>query len=352
MVKISISQPENNPKELPSELSLQLSDKMTQKQAITDINKQILSDLCTGVLIFDTSNKLLEINSFAKKLLRGDEKEILGQYKESLLALLANGENKYLKQVTGVVGKPLNGILHIIGNLKVVELSESYEVRLGEAAHELRRPLTNVKTLVDTLYLWGAGEDPEARKRFLGQLHAQTERLVSTVNDLLNLSRMQAGSVPIKFEQIALKVLVLECFDMLREQASKQDIELICEVSDDFVLIADTDKITHVVQNLIENAIRYNRQNGKVIVKAKEGENSFSVCDTGSGIAKENAEIIFERFKRVNKEIPGTGLGLSIVKTIVDLHGGKIELDSEIGKGSEFKVQIPMKKLPLMTMVN
>ncbi len=321
-------------------MSSLLMSKNNKEQIITSV----WDSLKTGIVIFE-EERLIDLNFNAKSLLQISSNENLGPYQESLISLLKTEEDNYSKQLTGVVGKPLTAILHIKNNLKIVEISESYETKLGEAAHELRRPLTNIKTLVDTLYLWGAGEDPEVRKKFLGQLHGQVERLVSMVNDILNLSRMQAGSIPLKFEYIAFKVLVKDSFDLLIEQAKNNNIELICEVSDDFVLIADLDKITHVIQNLIENAIRYNKQNGKVIVKAYENENSFSVIDTGCGIAEENKEKVFERFKRVNKEIAGTGLGLSIVKTIVDLHGGKIELFSELNKGSEFKVSLPKKKL-------
>ena len=231
--------------------------------------------------------------------------------------------------------------------LQIIEISESFETKLGEASHELRRPLTNVKTLVDTLYLWGAGEDPNARPKFLGQLHTEVERLTKLVNELLDLSRLQAGSIPINFQQIALKVLVQDSFDLLREQAGKNKIELINQIPSNFVLIADLDKLTHVVQNLIENAIRYNKAGGQVIVKPTTEKNSFIVQDTGLGIKEENIPFIFERFKRFNKDLPGTGLGLAIVKSIIDLHGGKIEVKSKLGEGTEFIISLPIKKIAL-----
>lgn len=312
-----------------------------------DLFHLVLQKLETGILIFE-GDQLKEMNEAAKTLLRVESSnQPFGPYEESLRGLLLLSESHYSKQLTGVLGKPLNATLHSLGQWKIIELKESFETRLGEASHELRRPLTNVKTLVDTLHLWGAAEDPVARPKFMAQLHGEVQRLTKLVEELLNLSRLQAGSIPLHFQQIALGALVEETFDLLREQAEKSEVELINEVDESFVLIADIDKLTHVVQNLIENGIRYNKKGGKVVVKCGTQANSFSVSDTGSGIAKENLTQIFERFKRFNKEIPGTGLGLAIVKSIVDLHGGTINVSSEPGKGSEFTVSIPPKKLTL-----
>ncbi len=307
--------------------------------------QEILESLQAGILLFE-NGELSFANKSAKLLLKSEDIG-LGAYEESIKSLLNLNENGYSKQVTGIVGKPLTGTLHILGGKKIVELNESFETKLGEASHELRRPLTNVKTLVDTLYLWGAAEDPNARTKFLGQLHTEIDRLTKLVTELLDLSRMSAGSIPLNYQQIALKVMVDDTFELLREQAEKNNIELVNEIPSNFVLIGDLDKLNHVVQNLIENAIRYNKTNGKVIVKPGKNKNTFSVQDTGAGIAAENVPYIFERFKRFNKAVPGTGLGLAIVKSIVDLHGGKIEVNSEVGKGTEFVVTLPSKKVVL-----
>jgi two-component system, OmpR family, phosphate regulon sensor histidine kinase PhoR len=323
---------------------------MPAKVNNTDTHLKIIGSLKTGILVFE-AGELQEINEAAKKLLNAQETEQrLGAYTDSINSLLKTNEDNYTKQLTGIIGKPLNGTLHLLNNLQIIEISESYETKLGEASHELRRPLTNVKTLVDTLHLWGAAEDPLARKKFLGQLHHEVERLNKLVNELLDLSRLQAGSIPINFQQIALKAMVQDCFNLLEEQAAKNNIKLINEVPDNFVLIGDLDKLNHVVQNLIENGIRYNRPDGSVRVKPVKGKNSFAVQDTGYGIMPANIPFIFERFKRFNKDVPGTGLGLAIVKSIVDLHGGKIEVKSEPDKGTEFIVSIPPKKIALPTL--
>jgi len=309
--------------------------------------RQILQCLQTGIVIFE-GKKLRWINDSAKVLLGIDDEqeqpEELGPYAQSLEEFLTLKKHNYQKTLTGKIGKPLNATSYTLDQQQIIEISESHESKLGEASHELRRPLTNIKTLVDTLYLWGAGEDPDARQRFLSQLHSQVERLTSTLNDLLNLSRLQAGSSSLKTQKISLKALTLECFEQLSEQAQQKDLNLQCQARDQDVLIADLDKITHVLQNLIENAIRYNSPQGQVIVQALS-PNGFVVSDTGCGIDPENISSIFERFKRANKEIPGTGLGLSIVKTIVDLHGGEIEVASTPGQGSKFSVSLPPRQI-------
>jgi two-component system, OmpR family, phosphate regulon sensor histidine kinase PhoR len=315
------------------------------------LNKAI-NGLQAGVVLWQ-DNKLLAINKAACGLLglpkdsQADIKIEDSPYWQSLQALLQVKEDSYSKQLTGIVGKPLNATIHFVEDLLLLELSESYETRLGEASHELRRPLSNVKTLVDTLHLWGAAEDPEARKKFLTQLHSEVNRLSKLVEELLNLSRLQAGAIPLEVHQVALRVMVQEAMDMLAEQASEKNIKLQNNIPADFVLIADVDKLTHVVQNLIENGIRYNLPDGTVSVNPITNNLSFCVEDTGKGIAAENIPFIFERFKRFNKEVAGTGLGLAIVKSIVDLHGGKLTVTSVLGIGSKFIVEIPPKDIAL-----
>ena len=314
---------------------------------MTLFDKKFFNSLKTGIAVFE-AEELIEINDAAKILLKIENKSNLGPYSNSLLELLKFDEDNYSKQLTGVLGKPLTAILHINEKFKIIEISESFETKLGEASHELRRPMTNVKTLVDTLHLWGAGEDPDARKKFLGQLHTEVNRLTKLVEELLDLSRIQAGSIPLTFQQVALRPLVQESFNLLKEQAAKNQIQLINEIPDNFILVADLDKFSHVVENLIENAIRYNRSAGKVTLRrSKEDKNTLEIEDTGLGIAQDNIPYIFERFKRFNKEIPGTGLGLAIVKAIVDLHGGKISVSSEVGKGTKFSIFIPRRKIVL-----
>ncbi len=324
------------------------------KMPQADLNqfKIILDCLQTGILIFENSQNIY-INLAAQSLLKTQDQKLNlteSPYFDSLKDLLEiTNDDFYSKQLTGQVGKPLEANLHNskLNNWQIIELKESFETKLGEASHELRRPLANVKTLVDTLYLWGAAEEPIARGKFLGQLHSEVARLSKLIEELLDLSRLQAGAIPVNLQQIAFKIMVNESFELLTEQANKKNITLINLVSEEFVLIADLDKINHVLQNLIENAIRYNKENGEVIVSAQQSTNSFSVKDTGFGIEEKNIPLVFERFKRFNKDIPGTGLGLAIVKSIVDLHGGQIKISSEINKGTEFKVILPKRKLVL-----
>jgi len=315
----------------------------------------LFEKLKTGIAVFAHENFLIieKINQSALDLLQIEKRETpiefkdWGPYRESLKALLSTKKNNYLKQLTGVLGKPVSATLHVENKSfeqkkLIIELTESFETKMGETSHELRRPLTNVKSLVDTLHLWGAGEDPEVRPKFLGQLYKEVERLSKLIDELLDLSKMQAGTSNLKTEQIALKNLVQETISDLKNKAKESNVELINLVPDNFVLKADLNKIFHVVQNLIENGIRYNKKGGKVIISVNsEKTNSFTVEDTGIGIPKDKFALIFERFKRLNKNISGTGLGLAIVKSIVDLHGGQIEIFSEEKKGSKFIVTIP-----------
>lgn len=322
------------------------------------VKSDFWQQLSIGLVVFDTNNKFIALNQSAKELLHIDEgidaidtsvdnsePKQFGEYTDSLLELLALSEHKYSKQITGITGKSLTGILTVSEQYKIIELEESQESKFGEISHELRRPLSNIKSVVDTLYLWGAGNDEQARPKFLKQLHEQTNRLTTTLNELLSLSRIQAGSIPLNYQQINLYVVVAEIINMLQKQAGESDIKLINNIPENYLLIADLDKMEHVLQNLIENAIRYNKPSGHVTVNTGLKPNSFTVQDTGSGIKEEDQPKIFDRFKRINKTVPGTGLGLAIVKSIVDLHGGKINIKSEINKGTEFIIELPMQNI-------
>ncbi len=318
---------------------------MPNRANLAQFSEKILAKLSAALLAFDHEG-LLYANESAKTLLQLPPSGELGPYAAGLRDLLALNIDGYSRVLSDLPSKPLVCNLHLMGDLQVIEASEAAEGRLGEVSHELRRPLTNVKSLVDTLYLWGAGEDPAVRPKFLGQLHSEVERLTKLLNELLDLSRMQAGSVPLHYKQISLYALVEAAISVLAEQAAKANVELKNEIPPEFVLVADLDKVERIVENLIENGIRYNKAGGKVTARVNAAqENSFSVEDTGIGIAEGNMKIIFERFKRINKSIPGTGLGLSIVKTMVDLHNGSILVSSKEGVGTTFTVTLPTKKL-------
>jgi two-component system phosphate regulon sensor histidine kinase PhoR len=167
------------------------------------------------------------------------------------------------------------------------------------------------------------------------------------INDLLILARLESQEDQVKKEHYNLHKQIEDIFEDLKHLTQEKNITLINQVHKNFVIYADEQKLSIALKNLVENAIKYNKQDGKVIVNAvKDSKNvTISVEDTGIGIPEESIPLVFERFYRVDKSrsrnIGGTGLGLSIVKHITEAHKGKVWVESKLGKGSKFYIRIP-----------
>jgi two-component system phosphate regulon sensor histidine kinase PhoR len=214
-------------------------------------------------------------------------------------------------------------------------------------SHELKTPLTSIKGFIETLED-GAIEDKQNARRFLFIIKKHTERLNYIINDLLSLTEIETGKSALEAGKIDIKGLLDEVVWGFGHALSMKKQKLNADYNgQDFNIKADKDKIEQVLVNLIDNAIKYTGQRGNIKVSLFEEKDSimFTVEDNGIGIPKEHLDRIFERFYRVDKarsrELGGTGLGLSIVKHIVMLHGGHIDIDSEIGKGTKVTVILP-----------
>lgn len=218
---------------------------------------------------------------------------------------------------------------------------------VANVSHELRTPLTTVKNYVETL-LNGAQDNPEVRMRFLQVLEKETERMVKLVKDLLVLSQMDSQETQWSKEQVDLNELVVEVMEQVELEARLRGIKIISNLpSSELMAFLDRDKIRQVILNLLDNAIKYTPAGGKIEVRAFS-ENKrvcVSVKDTGVGIPPEEVDRVFERFYRVDKtrsrDSGGTGLGLSIARQIVEAHGGRIYLTSQLKEGTEVVFCLP-----------
>ncbi|MET0752433.1 MAG: ATP-binding protein, partial [Pyrinomonadaceae bacterium] len=216
-------------------------------------------------------------------------------------------------------------------------------------SHELRTPLTSILAFVETLED-GAIEDEENNRRFLGVIRRNAERMHRLIDDVLELSSIESGIIEINAKPISLASLVGEVFTNLSNKAGERGIKLVNEVSVDAQVFADAVRLEQMLTNLIDNAVKFNREQGSVIVSfAKNGaKDLISVEDTGEGISGEHLQRIFERFYRTDRarsrEIGGTGLGLAIVKHLARLHGGEISVSSNVGKGTAFTVELPQNQ--------
>lgn len=223
----------------------------------------------------------------------------------------------------------------------ILKASKMRQDFTANVSHELKTPLTAISGYAELME--NGMTDEKQVQHFSKQIRQNSGRLLTLINDIIKLSELDSREELVSLETVELSSLTKKCVDTLQVNAEKHDVQLTFE-GENCKICANVDMMEELIINLCDNAIRYNYKNGSVIVRVKkDGENVIlSVKDTGIGISKEHQERIFERFYRVDKsrskETGGTGLGLAIVKHIVALHDAKIEVNSEVGKGSEISV--------------
>jgi len=237
-------------------------------------------------------------------------------------------------------------ILNDITDFKKLEKIRSDFV--ANVSHELKTPITSIKGFTETL-LDGAYEEEETSLYFLNIIKTESDRLLQIVNDLLDLSKIEGNKITLNKETFNLKNLVELLITTLDTQITSHQVNLRMEIDDDFMITADKGRLSQILINLMNNAISYTPKNKDIVIGARSNQkyNEIYVKDNGVGITKENLERIFERFYRIDKartrEKGGTGLGLAIVKHLVEAHNGKIFVESEVGKGTIFTIQLPIQ---------
>jgi two-component system phosphate regulon sensor histidine kinase PhoR len=216
---------------------------------------------------------------------------------------------------------------------------------LSNISHELRTPLTSILAFVETLET-SALEDQESAKHFLTIIRKNAVRMNTLISDIIELSAIESGNVKVRAEQVALSPLVTEVISFLAAQAEARKVTVVNEVTADAIVFADARRLEQMLTNLIDNAIKFNREGGKVTVKfERSSRDQIMIEDIGEGIPAQYLDRLFERFYRVDRarsrEVGGTGLGLAIVKHLARAHGGEASVTSEVGKGSTFIIELP-----------
>jgi len=267
---------------------------------------------------------------------------------EKEFEITINGQNKILKVTKKRVkyDEDKEGMLLVVSDITFIKKLEKIRSDfVANVSHELKTPLTSIKGFVETLKD-GAIEDKEIAGKFLNIIEVEVERLVRLINDLLYLSEIENAKIQVTEDDVNVKEVLEECIELLRFKAESKNIKMQLRLDDKLKMKIHKDWLKQIFINLIDNAIVYNRENGEVIIEVERLDEKIAirVKDTGIGIPQNEIERIFERFYRVDKgrsrKLGGTGLGLSIVKHIVELYNGKIYVQSEVGKGSEFTIVI------------
>lgn len=345
---------------MADKLECTLSDSMDKQNKL----EAILKSMDSGIIAVDNSYKVIMINPYAKMIF-GINNDIIGQ---SLISNIRDFEfENILKEKIGDSSEikilwPKERILRVrtadiinngahIGTVAVVQditdikkLENMRSQFVANVTHELKTPLTSIKGFAETLrYV----DDEENKEKFLGIINDEADRLTRLIEDILILSDIE-NSRELKKEVIDINEVISNVVQLVSNSANKKNIDIHADIYEVPNIIGDRDKFKQMLLNLADNAIKYSEEGAEVIIGSKKIDSSciIWVKDTGMGIPPQHLDRIFERFYRVDKARSrsqgGTGLGLAIVKHIVMSFGGTIDVESTVGEGSKFTVNIPI----------
>jgi signal transduction histidine kinase len=251
-------------------------------------------------------------------------------------------------QVT-VVALPEGSRAAAVGVLRdVTRLERTEGMRrtfVADVSHELRTPIASIAAAAETLA--DGGTDESEMKPLLEMIRRQSDRMRELIDDLMDLAQIESGAVELRKEEVSLSELLREVARDLSAAAAGRSIRVVVDANGEVPVEADRRRLIQVIRNLLDNAIKFSKEGGSVRLYAGRdgGEAYLAVVDEGPGIPRAEREKIFQRFYQVDrsrsKTRPGTGLGLAIVKHLVQLHGGRVEVESEMGQGSTFRVCLP-----------
>ncbi|WP_156291435.1 two-component system histidine kinase PnpS [Oceanobacillus salinisoli] len=237
-------------------------------------------------------------------------------------------------------------VIHDITEMKKLELMRRDFV--ANVSHELRTPITSIRGFAETL-LEDDLNNKEAEKEFIKIIYNESDRMQLLIEDLLTLSRLEQENFQLVLNKIEVNDLLKDIIPSFQIKAKEKELDFTHSIENNLHFKADKEKVKQIIINLLDNAMNYTPDKGKVFLSVTSTEEyvHIKVSDTGMGIEKNDLPRIFERFYRVDKarsrNTGGTGLGLAIVKHIVDVHDGKIEMDSEVNKGTNVHVYLPKK---------
>jgi two-component system phosphate regulon sensor histidine kinase PhoR len=362
------------------EMGIQLRNKIEEISKEKDYLQTILKGMMEGVLVVDGRGRILMVNDALRNLLSFSSDvadkmplEVIrnAELEAAITSVVREGKNKVLElnvtvpggrilevnvvgilpssNSTGADGEGVRGaiaVFHDITRLKELEIIRQDFV--ANVSHELRTPLTTIKGYAETL-LEGALKE-EVAFQFVQVIKRHTDRLTKIVEDLLMLSKIESKEFQLKIEFVSLPDFINDVIDFVKEAAEKKEISISqSKITSSQAVGADRNYLEQIFINLLDNAIKYTHEGGKVTISAIEKDKreiQFSIEDDGMGIPREDIPRIFERFYRVDKgrsqELGGTGLGLSIVKHLVQAHGGRVWVESQLGEGSTFYFTLPI----------
>ena len=354
-----------------NKMAKDIEDKIASVSSQSQQLTAIFNSMIEGVIVTDKSGVIVSINQAVEDIFKVSRQEAEGK-----LFLEAVRNNEIYEIIQNILGKgrffskeitlhlpvqrvfevnatpifkdaSVNGALVVIHDITEIRRLETVRRDfVANVSHELKTPLTSIKGFIETL-LEGALEDKENNRNFLKIIQSHADRLDALVNDLLSLSHLESKEIRVDKTDFDLNAQVEEVLRGFKSQLKAKGIEVEYAVLKNLKVSADKDRIHQVLVNLIDNAIKFNKEKGSIKLYAESVNGNLKVIveDSGMGIPSKDIPRIFERFYRVDKarsrELGGTGLGLSIVKHIIELHNGAVGVESTEGLGSKFWFTLP-----------
>ena len=355
-----------------------LLEALAREHVETSKNQIILSSIADGVVVFDSEHNAIVANPASSQLLNRSIEEILGSNIKSLmdghvrydeqefvLALFGSGiaRQPAIKVTWGkrtlsvsfapieaaIVTSKMSGTVVVLRDFtKEAEIDRMKSDFVSIAAHELRTPLTAINGFLDMLKMGVVGTLNEKQIELIRIVRRNSDRLNELVADLLDLSSIEAGRIELNVTDKALSPLIISAIRDVEKQFDDRGLSLSVDILASLPMVkADGNRITQIMINLLSNAYKYTPHGGATIrVGQVDRKAQIDVIDTGLGMSEEDVEKLFTRFfrseNRAVRDQSGTGLGLSITKSLVELHGGRIWVESELGKGTTFSFTLPL----------
>ena len=339
----------------------------------------VIRSIAEGLVVVDAQGNVVMMNPAAEKLLGVTQKEKSGRpltegvKDEQLVSLIRPqpGESKgreielaspqdetkkVLRASSAVIENEDGytvGMVSVLSDItKQKELDALKSSFVANVSHELRTPLVAMDKSISLILNKDAGPLTETQEQFLSVAQRNLKRLGNLINDLLDLSKLEAGKIEIRREPSSIEIIITESIEALAGWSRVKSIEVVKNIKSGLPQVdVDPGRIIQVLNNLIGNAIKFTPHNGTITISASFAQDGkwveVSVKDTGIGVEKDNLGKIFDKFYQVGAErattdVSGTGIGLSIAKEIVEMHGGKIRVESENGQGAKFSFTLPV----------
>lgn len=325
---------------------------------------EVTRNMAEALVLLNTRGEILFVNNAAQKLFHASSEQCDGQYllainrnfqiaaamESALSGTSAEQETEINGRFYRVVASPVKTEARVTGAMMLIpDVTDHYLAEkarrefTANVSHELKTPLTTISGYAEIMQNGVAGE--EKLREFAGLIRDEASKLIQLVEDIIKLSRLDENRLPPDRRRVSIKGLCEDAARRLAPEAEKKRVSIAIE-GEECTVEGSPSMLGELVYNLIDNAVKYNRVDGKVnvrLTKLPDGEKELSVSDTGVGIDPSDQDHLFERFFRgdLSRSTPGTGLGLSIVKHVALTHGAKISLKSEGGKGTEICVRFP-----------